>query len=234
MDWSQLVYPGRFVIVGQRGDQPFLIYGVTGRNPASKAKRYVYMPESREVVVEPTDMDVINQGDPDLLLYTAVRILDNAVVIGNGKQTSDVAINSATDAALVLEQSLDHWLPEPDKYFTPRITGLIIRDGNYFSAALNIIRQEGSRVSNDTFPLSLSPSLAYFISTYAGPNVRPTPSFGGSPIEIPVDWDSLDDLYARFNPAQGEEDLRVSLVEVRGIGGDGESEVRIINAIGRG
>lgn len=115
MDIGELAYPGRFIILGQRDGQPFAIYGVTARSAASKAKRYVYNEQSREVGVEATDIDVINQGDPDLLLYTAVRVLDNAIIVGNGKQVDKVDGSTGYEASHILSESLSNLLPENDK-----------------------------------------------------------------------------------------------------------------------
>jgi hypothetical protein len=90
-------YWGRMVIVGSfsdgggggaRGDYDFGAYFPTGRSAGSKA-RYLNFDESTgTVAVEPSKDAKQGEGNPALIYYNAVQLLDNgAIVLSNGMQT---------------------------------------------------------------------------------------------------------------------------------------------------
>jgi hypothetical protein len=88
-----------------------------------------------------------------------------------------------------------------------------------FSAALSSIQSdENGKVVRKTWGIPLENGEGNFLSTYAGPNVRPTPSFVEEPINVILNQSSPADLsksiYSHLEPASGREDLRVSVVVV--------------------
>ena len=121
---------------------------------------------------------------------------------------------------------------EDDKpNFTPRISGIIHRDGGEMHYAMSILKSaEGDDSSCERFTYAYSTPLAgraKFIHTYSGDG-NPLPSFEGEPktLLLPdMDIDSLTDLiWTNLN-----EDNKVSLF-VRYIDIEsGESETRIVN-----
>lgn len=213
---TQMEYPGRFLIVQHSEDTALLIYGVTARSEASKAKRYVHDTASHTVVVVPTDADIMALGDLSLLDYTAVRIFDSGCVVGNGRQVDCIVQTNASSAAMQLEQDLLSQTYEHDAYATPRITACTVFGEDGISIALHRIRKWSSdEPLRECFDMTHM-EYAHFISTYAGPNVRPTPSSTGTPIMVtllPHDLTkSVDMVYRAFAPHTGAEDLRVSVV----------------------
>lgn len=219
--WPQLEsfeYPGRFLIIGKGEQHYFTVYGVTARSDSSRAKKYVFNQNTNTITVEPTDIGIMSQGNLDLLDYTAVKMYKNAIVTGNGKQTDVIKISG--NASQSLANSLKETTYEPDKYHTPRITGLLLSDQSKLGAALSIIK---SGVDNSTerkiYELELKTNQGYFISTYAGPNIRPTPSFDSDPILLDLYWSRAEQaaqqIYDYFAPEPENTDLRVSVMVIQ-------------------
>lgn len=216
---QDFAYPGRFLIIGQMKDEYVALYGITGRNSSSKAKRYVENQDRTYITVEATDLSIMSQGNLDLLQYNPVYFFENGLVIGNGRQTDRVKKLDSSSAADELETSLQAESYEDDKYKTPRITGCMMKNEAVITAALHIIRSdENGESQRDTFPLTFASQQAQFISTYNGPNIRPTPSFVGSPRTIDIEASDLSSLvhevYEALSPQKNEEDLRVAVVGI--------------------
>jgi IMP cyclohydrolase len=235
MNFPKMEYPGRFIVLGKNEGKLIAVYGVTARNPSSRAKRYVYDKAKDEVVVESTDQEVMAQGNLDLLQYTAMRFFPNGMIVGNGQQTDFFVELKSNSAAEALNQTLRNEGYEPDKYNTPRITGCFLHLDDIFSAALSSIQSdENGKVVRKTWDIQLENGEGKFLSTYAGPNVRPTPSFVGEPIDVILSQSSPADLsksiYSHFEPAFGREDLRVSVVVVFINEQNFAKEISIINS----
>lgn len=207
-------YPGRIIAIGKDGDFYVGIYAVTARSASSRAKRYVLKGDS--IVVESTDETVMAQGNIELLLYTAMRFDQNAIIIGNGRQIDELDSlgKNATDS---LTTGLQYVEAEPDKYLTPRITGCIQNTGTV-TGALHIVRAKESGLSRDAYNIVFSENTGFVICTYSGSNIRPTPSYDGDPFKISLDFGNAQSaaqaLYTSLAPDNDEEDLRVSVVVV--------------------
>jgi IMP cyclohydrolase len=165
-------YPGRFIVVGKDGGSIVAIYGVTGRSPASQARKYVH--EGNMVVVVPVSA-AIEEGNRDLLVYPAFIFFDGGFVVANGNQITDYKDNLMVD--------LKDALPEPDKYFTPRITGAV-RAG---SAALHIARKGGNR----TWSVPLESGKGKMLMTYMGDDANPS-AFMGEPLDVEINFGSAN------------------------------------------
>lgn len=207
-------YPGRMVVIGKDGNFYVGLYAVTARSAASRAKRYVLEEES--VVVQATDEEIMAQGDLDLLSYTAMRLTEGAIIIGNGRQTDIVSL-FGEDAKETLATELQHIEFEPDKYRTPRVTGCIQNNGGV-TGALHVAREKEGALSRDTFGLQMVENEGLGICTYSGPNVRPTFPYRGDPFRVDLNFGNAkfaaESLYKSLEPQDGEEDLRVSVVVV--------------------
>lgn len=212
-------YPGRFLILGKRNEEIFAIYGVTARSASSRAKRYVFSDDKKSIIVQATDPDVMAQGDLSLLDYTAVRFFHNGLVIGNGRQTDRISSLTKTSAHQQLVEDLREETFEPDKYNTPRITGCVLEQNGTWTGALHIIRSNDRQESvRECYVIDTTKQEAQFISTYAGPNVRPTPSFSGEPLLFDLPPGNCKEIatkiYAAFTPKDNEEDVRVSVIAI--------------------
>ena len=222
-------YPGRFLICTKINNFPVILYGVTARNPSSKAKRYVYDDIKKEVHVEPTDKHVFEQGDVTLLDYTAVKLFSNGVVVGNGRQTDIITELKLTNAKEQLDASLSEIDFEKDKYCTPRITACVVDNT---IAMHHVFSDKDENSVRKTYELHIEPGKAYFLSTYSGENIRPTPSFKKEPIQCDFSvlslQEAVDDVYNYFAPKDNEDDLRVSVI---GAHLEDEPNIIIKNAI---
>jgi IMP cyclohydrolase len=189
-------YPGRFIVMGMDKDAAVAIYGVTGRSAASQARKYVR--QGNMVVVVPTDGVALAAGNRDLLVYPAVIFFDNGFVVANGNQITKYKSDLGHD--------LKDELPEPDKYLTPRITG-VVKDG---SCALQSIR--GTPVTSSTWEVPLEAGKGKMIMTYTGDDAHPT-AYMGDPVAVDLAFGSADaaaqSVYDLLTP-----DYRVAVVAV--------------------
>ena len=209
-------YPGRVIIIGKSPDKSVLtvVYCITGRSPSSQARRIEFV-ETRAVVI-PTDEEILNTGDPELLIYPAIMI-SRGISVSNGRQTP--SIRAIMDPGLgpveTLAQGLQDWIYEPDKpNFTPRISGYI---ASQEKAALSIIKRgpEGKCLKN-YFEFPLVPGKGKMISTYTGINQNPLSAFEGEPLDVAVRGltarDTVHAVYEALAPADPALDFRVAVV----------------------
>ena len=197
MDLEALVgmeYPGRFIILGREFDDTsnIIIYGLTGRSPSSQARKLIATEDS--VKIEVTDEKQLKKGNIHLLMYTAIKRMDeNNIIVSNGKQTDLIIkhFDYPKSAKEILEDSfkepyildkIDLASFEPDKpHYTPRISG-IIKDGEI---AMNIIkRDKDNSVLRKYYSFELNPGFGKLIATYDGSNKNPLPSFSRSPLDV--------------------------------------------------
>lgn len=230
---NQFEYPGRFIILGRNETSYYAIYGVTARSSASRAKKYVFNRQLHTIHVAPTDAETMAEGNLDLLDYTAVRLHNNAIIIGNGKQVDIVKLQQSS-AAHSLASSLHEITYEPDNHHTPRITGIIANINGIITHALHIVTaDEHQTPKHAIYDLALQNAQGYFISTYAGPNIKPTPSFTSQPILLEVQFENAQDavqqVYNYFAPSENNPDLRVSVCAIQTDLQLQEKEIAIIN-----
>jgi phosphoribosylglycinamide formyltransferase-1 len=211
-------YPGRLIIVGAGPDTERVIvaYAVTGRSPASQARRLTF--EGSAVWTEPLDEDTLKKGQVDLLIYRAIAI-DRRIAVSNGRQTDDIAkvLKQAGEEERpedILSRSLDSWTFEPDSpHFTPRISGCVLTGG---AAGLSIIkrREDGARLAS-FHSWSIEPGKSKMIATYAGREENPLPSFPGEPVEISTREDAAREtaeaIYQALTPQDPAKDYRVAV-----------------------
>lgn len=232
---ANMEYPGRFIIIGQNPAGINLIaYGVTGRSPSSQARRLVAEKDGREVYVRPTDENIVNQGNRDLLIYPAIIARDNGIAVSNGAHTTDIVKNlSRTSPSHVLSQGLKDWIYEPDApNFTPRIAACV-KDGKRF--ATHIIKKGESEepyTMNHSF--TLNPGRGNLVATYTGVNQDPLPSFESHGLEVQIPWETaqaaVQGIYDVLAPEHPEKDFRVGVAVVF-INGE-NVETKIINRHG--
>lgn len=218
-----LQYPGRFIVIGKSGGALFGVYSAMGRSAASLARIYK-VDEKGDIVAVASDGTVSNEGDPELLEYRSLKWFDDGFVIANGRQIELVKNPGFLQNELMTAE------PEPDKYLTPRITGIV----SGTEAALCIARSVNGVVERKLWPLGMADGKGYFISTYTGADVRPTPSFAGDPVEVEFNFDSPDTLaHAVFDalaPAPPQDDYRVGVFGVKYASPSGKDSV-IVNRL---
>ena len=225
---NSLAYHGRGIIIGKSADgkKAVTAYFIMGRSVNSRNR--VFVPEGDEMRTKAFDES--KMVDPHLIIYYPVRTLGTSTVVTNGDQTDTIVTLMAK--GLTFEEALRTREFEDDKpNFTPRISGIIEREGGEMNFSMSILKSaEGDDSSCERFTYAYSNPIAgkaKFIHTYDRDDV-PLPSFEGEPktLILPdVEIDELADLiWTNLN-----EDNKVSLF-VRYIDIEsGAIETRIIN-----
>ena len=225
---NSLAYHGRGIIIGKSADgkKAITAYFIMGRSENSRNRVFVAEGEAMRTKA----FDESKMTDPHLIIYYPVRVLGNKTIVTNGDQTD--TIYELMDKQMTFEQALRTREFEDDKpNFTPRISGIIHREGGRMNFAMSILKSaEGDDSSCERFTYAYSDPIAgkaKFIHTY-NCDGNPLPSFEGEPktLELPdTDIDSLTDLiWTNLN-----EDNKVSLF-VRYIDlATGETDTRIVN-----
>jgi hypothetical protein len=225
---SQLIsgnpYVGRGIILGRSADGKKAVsaYFIMGRSRNSRNR--VFTLRDGALFTEPFDASKVE--DPSLIIYAALRSLDNKLIVTNGDQTD--TIYNGLKSGLSFSQSLTCRRFEPDApNLTPRISGMITFSDGDFTYQMSILKSadpEGTACCRYTFDYPALPGLGHFIHTYVTDG-NPIPTFQGEPerVSIPdsIDtftaqlWDSLDEsnkisLYVRYTDvATGAYDERL-------------------------
>jgi IMP cyclohydrolase len=217
---SGMEYPGRVILIGADppGKNAVVVYAVTGRSRSSQARKIVA--ENKHFLVVPTDEAVLKEGNHDLLIYPAICV-SKGIVVSNGKQTGDIlaGLHSRRKPLDVLRSALSRWDYEPDPpSYTPRICGCLMPSGQ---AALGIVRRVGDgRTQRDFYDFSIKAGFGKVLTTYAGENREPLPSYAGAPGEIEVNLNSAEEMaeavYTCLGGKKREGDFRVAVACVFG------------------
>ena len=223
-------YPGRFMVIGMLKGMAVILYGATGRSPSSLKRRFIELEDG--IYMTAIDATVAIEGNPELLEYPAVRFFEKGIAAANGTHIERLDPLQGRDARQQLSYALADEAYEPDEHWTPRITGCVI-ESNAFDAAFHIIRSSTSGIDRSSWTLDMKDGTGYYISTYRGDDVKPTPSFSGEPVHLAFSYNSAAEaakaLSASLAPARGETDYRVAFIAVFKALGK-EPEVSILNA----
>ena len=205
-------YPGRGIMIGQTpdGTKGVIAYFIMGRSENSRNR--VFVPFEEGIKTEAFDPSKLS--DPSLIIYAPVRVLGKSTIVTNGDQT-DTVYNFMKDKK-TFEEALRTRCFEPDApNFTPRISGILTKNGESFSYKLSILKTgENSDVCVREFYEYEKPvcGVAHLIHTYMQDG-NPIPSFAGEPkaVEICNDineftenlWNSLNEenkvsLFVRY------------------------------------
>jgi len=212
-------YVGRGIVLGKSADgkKAAAAYFIMGRSANSRNR--IFTEKEGVIYTEPFDASKVE--DPSLIIYAAVRTLDNKLIVTNGDQTD--TIHDGMAQGKTFSQSLESRCFEPDApNLTPRISGIIaFADGDftYEMSILKSIDAEGTDCARFTFDFPSKAGLGHFIHTYVTDG-NPIPTFQGEPerVAIPDDmdefaekiWNNLDadnkiSLYVRYTDlATGE------------------------------
>ena len=206
-------YPGRLLALGKaRSGRAVVLYAVTGRSPSSQARRLVL--DGRIVWTRPTDPEALKSGNPDLLVYPAIRI-GKGIAVGNGRQTADIDPDGGGSPVSILERGLADWSYEPDApIHTPRISGCILPSGR--SGVAVVRRGDEGEAFRSYFEFPRLAGRGRLISTYAGENAEPLPPFEGEPREVSFGEatarETAEAFYASLGPDErGGPDFRVAV-----------------------
>ncbi len=229
---SRTSYPGRGIIAGLSEDGKYGIsaYWTMGRSAGSRNRIFVTEDENGSEVIRTKAFDPsLIAGDPSLIIYAAVRNLNNMTIVTNGDQTD--TIYDGMKAGKTFEESLRSRKYEHDSpNYTPRISSLLIQDAGKLHYVLSILKSDDGNPDctlRQTYSYE-NPSCGEgrYIHTYMGDG-NPLPSFTGEPVKVTLNG-SIDELTDKIWNSLNE-DNKVSLF-VRFIDlATGKYEERIIN-----
>ncbi len=219
-------YVGRGIAIGKTedGKKACSAYFIMGRSANSRNR--VFTLRDGALYTEPFDSSKVE--DPSLIIYAAVRELQNKLIVTNGDQTDTIydgiCVGKSFSEALVSREF------EPDApNLTPRISGMLeFKDGD-FTYDMSILKSAdalGNACNRYTFSYAPLAGLGHFIHTYVCDG-NPIPTFQGEPerVAIPNDIDELTNtLWDALN-----EDNKISLYVRYTDLADGSVDYRLIN-----
>ena len=217
-------YVGRGIVIGKSedGKKAVSAYFIMGRSANSRNR--VFTQKDGAVFTEP--FDVTKVEDPSLIIYAAIRSLENKLIVTNGDQTDTIyeGLKNGKDfAEALLTREFEPDAPN----FTPRISGMLTFADGDFTYKMSILKstdKEGGACSRYTFDYPSVAGLGHFIHTYVCDG-NPIPTFQGEPERVAIGndidafcetlWNALDadnkiSLYVRYTDLEtGAEENRM-------------------------
>ena len=191
---------------------------------SSKSRNRIFTHENGILRTEASDLSIVE--DPSLIIYNAMRDLDDCIVVANGKHTDTIC--KGLDDGKSFYSALNSEKHEPDApNYTPRISGIIRCEEG--SMALSIISKSdfSDEQSEHRFCryTDTAPGYGYCLTTYMSGG-DPLPSFKGDPLMLPLQGNA--EKIANFYWQELNQDNRISLA-VRELTQTGEVRQKIIN-----
>ena len=215
-------YPGRGIVLGNTADgkKSVAAYFIMGRSVNSRNRVFVMEPDGIRTEAHDPSLMV----DPHLIIYHPVREVGRGLIVTNGDQTDTIweylSRGESWEAALrtrCFEDDGPNW--------TPRISGLLAKDGSYKMSILKAADPEGQACARFFYEYPATAGLGHFLHTYVCDGNPVIPTFQGEPerVSIPdcIDafakelWENLDEnnkisLYVRYTDlATGEFETRL-------------------------
>ena len=219
-------YVGRGIIIGETPDASKAVYAYFIMGRSANSRNRIFAEKDHAVYTEPYDASKVQ--DPSLIIYAAVRRIGEQIIVTNGNQTD--TIYDGIRAGKSFSESLESREFEPDApNLTPRISGLITRNGGRFSYQMSILKSadaEGTACNRYTYSYQPLPGLGHFIHTYVCDG-NPIPTFQGEPerLVVPQDIDAFTKDIWNALDADNKISLYVSYVDVA----TGKEDTRLIN-----
>lgn len=220
---SENVYPGRGIVMGRTkdGTKAAVAYFIMGRSDNSRNR--IFVPTEDGIRTEAFDPSKLE--DPSLIIYHPVRKIEEDLVVTNGDQTD--TIRDFLSHGESFESALQTREFEPDMpHFTPRISGILHKDGSYCLAILKSADSEGSACARQFFYYPSLSGSGHILHTYFGDG-NPIPTFIGEPkrVEIPNDLGEFADMIWNSLNADNKISLYVCFRDLQ----SGNLEDKIIN-----
>ena len=221
-DLQQNSYPGRGIVLGRSSDGEHAVIGYFIMGRSENSRNRVFVEEQGGIRTEV--FDPAKLSDPSLIIYWPVRVLGDQTIVTNGDQT-DTIYNYLKDGKTFADALRTRTFEPDGPNFTPRISGLVEKNGNY---RLSILKSnEGDPDSAHRYFYEYEnpkAGQAHFIHTYEHDG-NPIPSFVGEPKQVKIEgciecftkmlWENLNEdnkvsLFTRFiNLKTGETETRI-------------------------
>ena len=218
-------YPGRGIVLGRTPDskKAVIAYFIMGRSENSRNRIFEVTADG----IRTRAFDESKMVDPSLIIYHPVHIVGEDTVVTNGDQTDTVMEGLKAGKSYIEALRTRCYEPDPDNY-TPRISGVVAKDGSY---CLSILKSaDGDPSCNHRFFYEYDAPLAgegRFIHTYQE-NLDPLPSFEGEPRRVAItapDAKTLaSEIWTNLN-ADNKVSLFVQYIDLE----SGERDTVIIN-----
>ncbi len=221
-DLQQNSYPGRGIVLGRSSDGEHAVIGYFIMGRSENSRNRVFVEEQGGIRTEA--FDPAKLSDPSLIIYWPVRVLGDQTIVTNGDQT-DTIYDYLKDGKTFADALRTRTFEPDGPNFTPRISGLVEKNGNY---RLSILKSnEGDPDSAHRYFYEYEnpkAGQAHFIHTYEHDG-NPIPSFVGEPKQVKIEgciecftkmlWENLNEdnkvsLFTRFiNLKTGETETRI-------------------------
>ena len=152
-------YVGRGIVIGKTPDGTHAVtaYFIMGRSANSRNR--VFVLHDGDLFTEPFDPARVE--DPSLIIYAALRLFGNRLIVTNGDQTDTVRDGLA--AGKSFSKALASRSFEPDRpNFTPRISGMVTFDYGDCTYEMSILKSadpEGRLACHASDRVPTPPSL---------------------------------------------------------------------------
>lgn len=219
-------YVGRGIVIGKSvdGKKACSAYFIMGRSANSRNRVFAY----RDGVLYTEPFDSSKVEDPSLIIYAAVRSIDNKLIVTNGDQTD--TIYEGIKAGKGFACSLKKRQFEPDApNLTPRISGMLTFEKGDFTYKMSILKSAdmaGTACNRYTFDYEPLIGVGHFIHTYVCDG-NPIPTFQGEPERVAIP-NCIDEFTDKLWNAL-DKDNKISLFVRYTDLATGECEDRIIN-----
>ncbi|MGC8764286.1 MAG: IMP cyclohydrolase [Brevinematia bacterium] len=205
-------YPGRGIVIGLSEDRLkfYQIYWVMGRSQQSRNR--IFVEENGFLFTRVYDEN--KTLNPELLIYSPMRHIDNKHIVTNGNHTNIIEkylIEGKTFFEALLE--LEY---EPDApHFTPRIAGIVDADEKNFSlAVLKKYSFSSDGCLKAIYCYDNPPAgIGYCIHTY-NTDGNPLPSFVGEPYQLPLFNSITENLEFYWNLLNPENRVSLAVKEI--------------------
>ena len=215
------VYPGRGIVIGRNRENSWIIiYWIMGRS--SNSRNRILKRENGILRTEAANTSLVE--NPTLIIYNAMRDVDNRIVVSNGSQTDTIieSLKRGESFCTSLHQE-KHETDAPN--YTPRISGFI----ELKESSMAIISKSDFSVEHSVHHYyrycKIPPGYGYCLTTYMGDG-NPLPSFHGEPIMLPLEGDvnKITNIYWQALNVEN----RISLA-TRELETSGEDRLKIVN-----
>ena len=220
-------YPGRGIVIGRTPDARHFVqvYWIMGRSAGSRNR--VFVAEGRTVRTRAFDASALE--NPNLVVYTPIRVLNACHIVSNGDHT-DTICDAIQDGGS-FESALNTCTFEPDPpIFTPRIAGIVDLDDSgaaYRIGILKALAGNGKSASRQYFSYETAiPGIGHCITTYTDDG-DPPPAFFGEPyaVELHDGIETTRDCYWNLLDEANRVSLLVKFIDAA----SGNTNLRIVN-----
>lgn len=170
-------YPGRIILCGiSESGEDILMYAVTGRSQNSR--RRLFSLEGSLLRTIPAEG--VSADNPELLVYTAKKKVDDTIIIANGRHTDLIADCLACGKSF--EDAVASMTYEPDApIFTPRIS-LAMRSDSYSMAVVSKA-EDSDQAVRKVFSYEKERGICHICHTYQG-DPEHVEAFSSAPVRI--------------------------------------------------